>query len=87
MLKFYFASIISAAQHFYEIPESDPDPGLKTYGAGSGSPTLITSVVDLDPNFRFNADTDSDSERHQNDANPYADPSQDVLYTIGKSEE
>jgi hypothetical protein len=56
----------------------DPDPGCpKTCGAGSGSPTLITSVVDRhcfdadpDPNVRFNADPDPDTERHQNDANP-----------------
>jgi hypothetical protein len=59
----------------------DPDPGgPKTC---SGSLTLITSAVDRhrcdanpDQNFRFNADPDP--ERHQNDANLYADPTQEV---------
>jgi hypothetical protein len=64
----------------------DPDPGCpKTYGAGS--PTLITSVVDRhrfdadpNPNFLFNAEPDTDPERHKNNANPYADPT-NRMYT------
>ncbi len=94
-------TLFQSAQHFYEKGEGwygsgvgsgsipltmDPDPGgPKTCGTGSGSPALITSVVDRhrfdadpDPNFRFNADPDPDPEWYQNDADLYADPTQEV---------